>query len=209
MQDYDWQKIAPDVARLILGEPKIQKTNEWRWNNKGSLVFNLETGQFYDFEEGIGGGVKWLIEQHGKDVSEVLKQFGYDLALQTPKNSILNGNPPITSNVRSFTREQMVDLYRQSSVKVKYADNFIVLRHEGLPMKYAPFSLNPNGTWSMKRPEGLLPIYITANQLDKPVIVSEGEKAMQGAKRIYKGDVCCWHGGVNAMEESRLVAYIW
>ena len=154
MQDYDWQKIAPDVARLILGEPKIQKTNEWRWNNKGSLVFNLETGQFYDFEEGIGGGVKWLIEQHGKDVSEVLKQFGYDLTLQTHKNSILNGNTPITSNVRSFTREQMVDLYRQSSVKVKYADNFIVLRHEGLPMKYAPFSLNANGTWSMKRPEG-------------------------------------------------------
>ncbi len=202
MQDYDWQKIAPDVARLILGEPKIQKTNEWRWNNKGSLVFNLETGQFYDFEEGIGGGVKWLIEQHGKDVSEVLKQFGYDLALQTPKNSILNGNPPIASNVRSFTREQMVDLYRQSSVKVKYADNFIVLRHEGLPMKYAPFSLNPNGTWSMKRPEGLLPIYITANQLDKPVIVSEGEKAMQGAKRIYEGDVCCWHGGVNAWKKA-------
>ena len=202
MQDYDWQKIAPDVARLILGEPKIQKTNEWRWNNKGSLVFNLETGQFYDFEEGIGGGVKWLIEQHGKDVSEVLKQFGYDLALQTPKNSILNGNTPITSNVRSFTREQMVDLYRQSSIKVKYADNFIVLRHEGLPMKYAPFSLNPNGTWSMKRPEGLLPIYITANQLDKPVIVSEGEKAMQGAKRIYKGDVCCWHGGVNAWKKA-------
>ena len=58
-----------------------------------------------------------------------------------------------------------------------------------------PFSLNPNGTWSMKRPEGLLPIYITADQLDKPVIVNEGEKAMQGAKRIYKGDVCCWHGG--------------
>jgi hypothetical protein len=202
MQDYDWQKIAPDVARLILGEPKIQKTNEWRWNNKGSLVFNLETGQFYDFEEGIGGGVKWLIEQHGKDVSEIVKQFGYDLTLQTPKNSILNGNAPITSNVRSFSREQMVDLYRQSSVKVKYADNFIVLRHEGLPMKYAPFSLNPNGTWSMKRPEGLLPIYITADQLDKPVIVSEGEKAMQGAKRIYKGDVCCWHGGVNAWKKA-------
>ncbi len=202
MQDYDWQKIAPDVARLILGEPKIQKTNEWRWNNKGSLVFNLETGQFYDFEEGIGGGVKWLIEQHGKDVSEIVKQFGYDLTLQTPKNSILNGSSPVASNVRSFTREQMVDLYRQSLVKVKYADNFIVLRHEGLPMKYAPFSLNPNGTWSMKRPEGLLPIYITADQLDKPVIISEGEKAMQGAKRIYKGDVCCWHGGVNAWKKA-------
>lgn len=202
MQDYDWQKIAPDVAKLILGEPKIQKTNEWRWNNKGSLVFNLETGQFYDFEEGMGGGVKWLIEQHGKDVSEIVKQFGYDLALHKHNNSIQNGNSPVASNVRSFSREQMVDLYRQSSVKVKYADNFMVLRHQGLPMKYAPFSLNPNGTWSMKRPEGLLPIYITSNQLDKPVIVSEGEKAMQGAKRIYEGDVCCWHGGVNAWKKA-------
>lgn len=202
MQDYDWQKIAPDVAKLILGEPKIQKTNEWRWNNKGSLVFNLETGQFYDFEEGMGGGVKWLIEQHGKDVSEIVKQFGYDLALHKHNNSVQNGNSPVASNVRSFSREQMVDLYRQSSVKVKYADNFMVLRHQGLPMKYAPFSLNPNGTWSMKRPEGLLPIYITSNQLDKPVIVSEGEKAMQGAKRIYEGDVCCWHGGVNAWKKA-------
>ena len=73
MQDYDWQKIAPDVARQLLGEPKFEKSNEWRWNNKGSLVFTLETGQFYDFEEGEGGGVKWLIEKHGKDVSEVLK----------------------------------------------------------------------------------------------------------------------------------------
>jgi RecA-family ATPase len=202
MQDYDWQKIAPDVARLILGEPKIQKTNEWRWNNKGSLVFNLETGQFYDFEEGIGGGVKWLIEQHGKDVSEVLKQFGYDLALQTPKNSILNGSSPVASNVRSFSREQMVDLYRQSSVKVKYADNFMVLRHQGLPMKYAPFSLNPNGTWSMKRPEGLLPLYITNKYPEKPVIVNEGEKAMRGAERIWDYDVCCWHGGATGWNKT-------
>ena len=201
MQDLDWQKIAPDVARLILGEPKIQKTNEWRWNNKGSLVFNLETGQFYDFEEGIGGGVKWLIEQHGKDVSEIVKQFGYDLTLQNHNDSS-NGKTPITSNVRSFSREQMVDLYRQSSVKVKYANNFMVLRHEGLPMKYAPFSLNADGTWSMKRPDGLLPIYITTNNLDEPVIVNEGEKAMHGAKRIYKGDVCCWHGGVNAWKKA-------
>ena len=58
MQEHDWQKIAPEVAKQILGEPSIQKSNEWRWGNKGSLTFNLETAQFYDFEEGVGGGVK-------------------------------------------------------------------------------------------------------------------------------------------------------
>jgi hypothetical protein len=201
MQDYDWQKIAPDVARQILGEPKVQKSDEWRWGAKGSLVFTLETGQFYDFEEGQGGGVKWLIERHGKDVSEVLKQFGHDLTLQTPSSTV-NGSTHIASKVRSFSREQMVDLYRQSEVKVKYADNFMVLRHSALPMKYAPFSLNPNGTWSMKRPEGLLPLYITNKHPEKPVIVNEGEKAMRGAARIWDYDVCCWHGGATGWNKT-------
>ena len=214
MQDYDWQKIAPDVARQILGEPKVQKSDEWRWGNKGSLVFTLETGQFYDFEEGEGGGVKWLIERHNKDVSEVLKQFGHDLTLQTP-NSTVNGSSPTASKVRSFSREQMVDLYRQSEVKVKYSDNFMVLRHQGLPMKYAPFSLNPNGTWSMKRPEGLLPLYITNKHPEKPVIVNEGEKSMRGASRIWDYDVCCWHGGATGWNKTDWSAiygrdvYIW
>ena len=201
MQDHDWQKIAPDVAKQILGEPKIQKSNEWRWGNKGSFVFTLETGQFYDFEEGVGGGVKWLVEHYGKNLSEVLKQFGHDLSLHPPKHS-LNGNKSIVSNGRSFTRQQMVDLYRQSEVKVKYADNFMVLRHFNLPMKYAPFSLNQDGTWSMKRPEGLLPLYITNNYPDKPVIVNEGEKAMRGAERIYDYDVCCWHGGATGWNKT-------
>ena len=214
MQDYDWQKIAPDVARQILGEPKVQKSDEWRYGNKGSLVFTLETGQFYDFEEGQGGGVKWLIERYGKDVSEVLKQFGHDLTLQTPSSTV-NGSTPTASKVRSFSREQMVDLYRQSEVKVKYADNFMVLRHSALPMKYAPFSLNPNGTWSMKRPEGLLPLYITNKHPEKPVIVNEGEKAMRGAERIWNYDVCCWHGGATGWNKTDWSAiygrdvYIW
>ena len=215
MQDYDWQKIAPEVARQILGEPKVQKSDEWRWGNKGSLVFTLETGQFYDFEEGQGGGVKWLIERYGKDVSEVLKQFGYDLALQHD-SSLINSNPPIAkSSARSFSREQMVDLYRQSEIKVKYADNFMVLRNPNLPMKYAPFSLNPNGTWSMKRPEGLLPLYITNKYPEKPVIVNEGEKAMRGAERIWNYDVCCWHGGATGWNKTDWSAiygrdvYIW
>ena len=214
MQDHDWQKLAPEIARRLLGEPKVQKSNEWRWNNKGSLTLNLEAGTFYDFEQGQGGGVKWLIEQHGQDVSDVLKQFGYERPLPSTMSPSIT---PIarTSGGRSFTREQMVDLYRQSEVKVKYSDNFMVLRHSALPMKYAPFSLNPNGTWSMKRPEGLLPLYITNKHPEKPVIVNEGEKAMRGASRIWDYDVCCWHGGATGWNKTDWSAiygrdvYIW
>jgi len=214
MQDYDWQKIAPDVARQILGEPKIQKSNEWRWNNKGSLVFTLETGQFYDFELGEGGGVKWLIQRNGKDVTEFLKQFGYDLTLQTPSSTV-NSSTPTASNVRSFSREQMVSLYRQAEIKLKYSDNFMVLRHSGLPMKYAPFSLNPNGTWSMKRPDCLLPLYITNKHPEKPVLISEGEKALLGSIKIWEYDVCTWHGGATGWNKTDWSAiygrdvYIW
>jgi 5S rRNA maturation endonuclease (ribonuclease M5) len=214
MQDHDWQKIAPDVARQILGEPKVQKSNEWRWNNKGSLTLNLEAGTFYDFELGQGGGVTWLLEQHGKDVAETLKQFGYERPLPS---TISNSVTPIarTGGGRSFSRDQMVNLYREAEVKVKYADNFIVIRHSGLPMKYAPFSLDANGSWLMKRPEGLLPLYITNNYPEKPVIVNEGEKAMRGAERIWNYDVCTWHGGATGWNKTDWSAiygrevYIW
>ena len=214
MQDHDWQKLAPEIARRLLGEPKVQKSNEWRWNNKGSLTLNLEAGTFYDFEQGQGGGVKWLIEQHGHDVTDVLKQFGYERPLSSttsPVSTPTNGS----GGGRLFTREQMVNLYREAEVKVKYADNFMVIRHSGLPMKYAPFSLNANGTWSMKRPEGLLPLYITNNHPEKPVIVSEGEKATRGAERIWDYDVCCWHGGATGWNKTDWAAiygrevYIW
>ena len=202
MQDHDWQKIAPDVARQILGEPKVEKSHEWRWNNKGSLVFTLETGQFYDFEQGEGGGVKWLIEQNGRNVEDVLNQFG--LALQNNSQSNVSDiTPNVTkSNARSFSREQMVALYREAEVKVKYSDNFMVIRHAGLPMKYAPFSLNDNGTWSMQRPDGLLPLYITNKYPEKPVLLGEGEKAMRAAEIIYDYDVCTWHGGATGWNKT-------
>ena len=70
MQDYDWQRIAPEVAKQLLGEPSIVKTNEWRWGNKGSMVFTVDTGQFYDFEEGVGFGVAGLIKHLGKNVED-------------------------------------------------------------------------------------------------------------------------------------------
>lgn len=217
MQDHDWQKIAPEIAKKLLGEPKVQKSNEWRWNNKGSLTLNLEAGTFYDFEQGQGGGVKWLIEQHGQDVTEILKQFGYDRPLQSISSSDI-GSPPTKSNGRSFTSEQMRELYKQAIVQAQYSPDFFVMRFpsgHAIPMKYAPFS-KIDGVWYMRRPQsGLLPLYITNKHPDKPVIVNEGEKAMRGAERIYNGDVCCWHGGATGWNKTDWSAiygrevYIW
>ena len=106
MDHLDWQRIAPEIAVQVVGEPKFKKSDEWRWNNKGSLTLNLEAGTFYDFELGAGGGVIWLLEQYGRDVSETLKQFGFDRPLQSINSSDF-GNSPIaksTSSGRSFSR---------------------------------------------------------------------------------------------------------
>ena len=217
MDHHDWQRIAPEIAIQVVGEPKFKKSDEWRWNNKGSLTLNLEAGTFYDFELGAGGGVIWLLEQYGRDVAETLKQFGFERPLQSINSSDFDNAPVVksTSNGRSFSRDQMVDLYRQSEVKVKYSDNFMVLRHSGLPMKYAPFT-NIDGIWYMRRPQsGLLPLYITNKHPDKPVIINEGEKAMRGAERIWNYDVCCWHGGATGWNKTDWSAiygrevYIW
>jgi len=208
MQNIDWQKIAPEVARELLGEPKTTTSKEYRWGNKGSLVLNLDDATWYDFENDTGGGIVDLIKHLNQDVKAILKQYGYDLTLQNHSYSLLNGTSskvPINSSVKSFSREQMIELYRQASIKVKYADNFMVLRFpEGhyIKQKYAPFTLNTDGSWSMKRPEGTLPIYIEEKHLDKPVIINEGEKALLGCQQIYDYDSCTWHGGVNAWDKA-------
>jgi hypothetical protein len=208
MQSVDWQRIAPEVALQLLGEPSSKKSHEWRYGTHGSLVVNINAGTWWDFENDLGGGLIDLIKHMNQDVNTVLKQFGYDLALHS-NDSLLSGfTPPkskATSNARSFSREQMIDLYKQAIVKVKYADNFMVLRFsEGhfIKQKYAPFTLNPDTSWSMKRPDGLLPIYHTNKYPDKPIIINEGEKALRGCESIWDYDSCTWHGGVNSWEKA-------
>lgn len=209
MQSVDWQRIAPDVAKQLLGEPSSTSSKEFRWGTHGSLTLNLESATWYSFEHDTGGGIIDLIKHMNQDVNTVLKQFGYDLALQSNDSLISSfSTPPVTkakSNARSFTREQMIDLYKNAVVKVKYSDSFMVLRFPDghyIKQKYAPFSLNADGSWSMKRPEGLLPIYYTNEHKDKPIIINEGEKALRGCEALYDGDSCTWHGGVNSWEKA-------
>ena len=211
MQQIDWIRIAPDVAKQLLGEPTKTSSNEFRWGNKGSMALNLSEGTFYDHEEGVGGGVIDLIKHLNQDVNTVLKQFGYDLALHSNDSLISGFNPPkieATSNARSFTREQMIDLYKQSIVSLKYNDNFMVLRFpEGhaIKQKYAPFTLGANGLWDLKRPDSpLMPIYYTDKYPKKPIVLNEGEKALRGCEAIIgdKLDSCTWHGGVNSWKKA-------
>jgi|VirMetMinimDraft_7_1064189.scaffolds.fasta_scaffold05025_5 hypothetical protein len=208
MSGVDWQRIAPEVVKQLLGEPSSISSKELRWGTHGSFALNLESATWYDHENDIGGGITDLIKHHNKDINTILKSFGYDQAL--PNDSLLSvselpQNDTNKGNARSFDRVQMGNLLKQAVVAVQYADNFWVMRFpDGHPIKqkYAPFSKNTDGSWSLKRPEGNMPIYYTGKAKDKPIIINEGEKAMRGAEAIYDGDVCTWHGGVNSWQKA-------
>jgi len=210
MQQIDWQRIAPEVALQLLGEPSSKRSHEWRYGTHGSLVVNVDAGTWWDFENDKGGGLIDLIKHMNQDVNSILKQFGYDLALQS-NDSLLSGfNPPkseTTSNAMSFSNKDMHKLKAESVINVRYSDSFTVMRFpEGhfIKQKYAPFSLNDDGAWSMKRPEGSLPIYFQNKYKDMPIILNEGEKALRGCEAIVgdKFNSCTWHGGVNAWKKA-------
>ena len=79
----EFEEIAPEIALELLGEPKQKTTTHWRWGNKGSLAFELETASFFDFESNQGGGVTWLIERQGLSPKDVLSKYQ-----QTTNNKI-------------------------------------------------------------------------------------------------------------------------
>jgi len=199
----DWVRIASDVVLDLLGEPTVKKPNEWRYGNKGSLVFKPDAGTWWDFENDTGGGISDLIKHMGRDVNEILKKYGYDTA--PLDNSLLKTPPKKSSGAKSFTRLEMRELHAQAIISLQYSPEFFVMRFptsHPIKQKYAPFSRNEDGTWSMKRPEGLMPIYFKNEYPDKPIVINEGEKATVGCEQIYKGDAVTWHGGVNAWNKS-------
>ena len=187
----DWVEIARPIAIELLGEPTSKKSDEWRWGRKGSLVLNLESASWYDHEADQGGGIIDLINYKGGDVAKILKPYNVD-QIKIPQ-------PTKPKTMRLFNREQMINLFREAELHVKYSDDFMVMRFPTdhfIKQKYAPFTRH-GAEWSMKRPEGVLPIYVSDKDKDSHVIIVEGEKAMKGGESIYKGDVCCHHGGVS------------
>jgi hypothetical protein len=205
MTNEDWASIAKPIGLELLGEPKAETSAEVRWGTHGSWVLNKEKGQFYSFELDQGGGTMWLLKHFDQSINETLKRFGFgdegalsnDIHFISPKKE--------APSSPSLTRDQFVELWLQASIKIKYSDDFAVLRFpEGHPrskIKYAPFSKRGD-LWYMKRPEGLMPLYLSDRSDDKPVLLVEGEKAAIAAEQIYAGQVACHHGGCKGWDKT-------
>ena len=191
----DWAKIAPDISIKVLGEPTKKTSTEYRWGNKQSLRLDLEKGLFMDFENQQGGGVIWFLKDHqGLDPDAYLEPYK-DNVLTDMKSPL----PKVKTKAQKISNKEMHSLKKESDFCVRYSNDFCVMRFPAdhkIKMKYAPFSVQNNG-WVIKRPEGILPIFVSDKRPEDYVVINEGEKAMRGAEAIWNGDVCCWHGGVS------------
>src|SRR6056300_1472033 len=128
MTNEDWASIAKPIGLELLGEPKSVTSTEVRWGTHGSWVLNIEKGQFYSFELDRGGGTMWLLKHFDQSINETLKRFGFgdegamsdDIHFISPKKE--------APTSPSLTRDQFVELWLQASIKLKYSDDFAVLR---------------------------------------------------------------------------------
>ncbi len=185
--DLEWEKIAPEVAIQILGEPSKKDGSYYRWGAKGSLALNLDQGTFFDFENNKGYGLIEFIKERGLNPDDFLKEY----------------KSPVTKSSKSFTDKDMFQLKTEATVYLRYSETFCVMRFPAdhfIKQKYAPFTKYQD-SWIMKRPDGTLPIYCENKKPEDYVIINEGEKALQGCQSIYDGDVCTWHGGVNNLDK--------
>ena len=205
MSTVDWIALAPQVAKDLLGQPndKLSSSSHIRYGNKGSWALERETGQFYSHELNEGGGVSWLIRFYGHQVNEFIKSYGYE---DLGDHVIFPHDKQEKPKSSSITPAQMQVLWNQAEVKVRYADNFLVLRfpsgHKLSHIKYLPYC-KKGKFWINRRPEGKLPIFVSeSDNPDKPVLIVEGEKALIGASELYDGDCCCHHGGVSGWKQS-------
>ena len=210
MQQVDWASLATSVAVEILGEPKTKTTTHWRWGNKGSLALAVEgegKGNFYDFEQDKSFTCYEFIIENGKDLQATLEAHGYK-KFDREGAGIDNQHSPQEKKApsRSFNKYQMQTLANEAVIKVQYSSSFWVMRFPDghrIKQKYAPFSKQEDGSWILARPEAPLPIYLSDGDTEGPVLIVEGEKAMLGAAKLFQGQVCCHHGGVNNWKEGK------
>ena len=210
MQQVDWASLATSVAVEILGEPKTKTTTHWRWGNKGSLALAVEgegKGNFYDFEQDKSFTCHEFIIENGRDLQATLEAHGYKKFDREGAGIDVQLSPQEKkAPSRSFDKFQMQNLANAAEIKVQYSDTFWVMRFpEGhhIKQKYAPFTKQEDGSWILARPEAPLPIYLSDGDTEGSVLIVEGEKAMLGAAKLFQGQVCCHHGGVNNWKEGK------
>ena len=160
-----FEALMEPVARRLLGEPnnRLSKApKDLRFGTHGSMSINVETGQFYDHEAKVGGGVIDLIMHtlncnHPEAVSWLRSQGFLDGQTEQPTRIVAEYD---------YTDEEGEPLFQ-------------VVRYE--PKKFRQRRRNESGGWiwninGVRRVLYRLPQLIEAIACEHPIYLCEGEK---------------------------------
>jgi hypothetical protein len=101
-QTTDWTQYAEAVAADIFGTPNEELSSapdNVRFGNNGSVSINYTTGQWYDFENECGGGIKDLIREH-KGIEDRTAALSY---AEECLHNFENGSKPRTNGYAQAT----------------------------------------------------------------------------------------------------------
>ena len=113
--DINWKDYILPVAEDVFGEISSQVNHMVRFGAKGSKTVDLNSGTWYDFETGLGGGCISLLKEYYPDENplEILKNR-YGLEQNSPQNTPTA--QPILTHRYDYTNEHGEIVYS----KLKY-----------------------------------------------------------------------------------------
>ena len=224
MNDQLTMRISSLVIAL-LGNPTYKRPTEWRYGDKKHLVVHIAghwQGRFHDFETGKSGDALKLVEIKtgctGKALSEWVKAFiGY--VPQHPQKETHEWKPitpvPQGESIHNLDADLTRGLAKrdmEETARYCYRDlegNILgyVVRFEGaedkltLPLTYCRNELGEE-SWRWKGfPMPRMPYgaEVLKNSV-KPILIVEGEKTAEAAKKIFPGlTVLSWVGGAGSV----------
>lgn len=166
--------------------PLCGGNDRYRFDNKdgsGSWFCNQCGGKRQS--GGAGSGMDLLMRLKGWDFKQAAKAVEQHLGILPPA---LPPTSPPTKGAENVWR---------------YSDTFYVCRFPG--KKIRPLTW-VDGAWAWKAPTGARPLLLShpLRELpDAPVLVVEGEKAWDAARRLFpKVIACTWSGGCKALSKS-------
>lgn len=220
---------AAAVARELLGDPnkQLSSKDELRFGKHGSLSVDVKTGQFYDHEQGEGGGVLWFIERTtgqpvaGGKAVEWMRQNGFDVEDDRPAPVARTGSGPRLDPAGNWLPQRVPDHGRLTKT-YDYTDAsgrlvYQVCRYEWTVdpsvnakgrektfVQRVPDSKKPGGwSYSTKGVTWLpyrLPELVEDVASGFPIFVVEGEKKVDMLREIGV-PATCNHGGAGKFPE--------
>ena len=206
-----WPEILGALAGLSTDQltnehqpcPLCGGTDRYRFDDidgSGSWFCNRCGGKHQS--GGAGSGLDLLIRKTGWDFKEAATRIEQYLGLPTKKprgNGSPQGRRPNEHSVASIPAPPTAGAENEW----RYSPTFVVARFPGKKIRPLTFI---NGAWAWKAPTTARPLLLShplAERPDAPVLIVEGEKTWDAARRLFpQVIICTWSGGCKAISKT-------